>query len=184
MKTLADKSVLLIDDDTRMLRALERVLADEGADVTATGWAGDAVEVLVDRRQTFDLVITDLRMPFVTGLTVVYAVHTLYPALPVIVLTAFGRAEVKAECLRQGAVALLEKPLNTAELLAAVQRALSARRRQGEASAAAGARSNRLAIEITEPEMSRPGARPASRLRKDGGATVAVGVRKEPVHEY
>lgn len=183
MKTLADKSVLLIDDDTRMLRALERVLADEGADVTATGWAGDAVEVLVDRRQTFDLVITDLRMPFVTGLTVVYAVHTLYPALPVIVLTAFGRAEVKAECLRQGAVALLEKPLDTAELLAAVQKALSARSCGSGLAESSGAWQNRFAIEITEPEMSRPGARPAS-CRRSADRAAAAGVRKEPVHEY
>ena len=58
-------------------------------------------------------------MPFVSGLTVVYAIHKIYPDLPIIVLTAFGSPDVKAECLRQGAAAFLEKPLNTAELLAA-----------------------------------------------------------------
>lgn len=126
MKTLGDKSVLIIDDDAGMLRALDRVLAGEGAAVTAASWAGDAVEILASREKKFDLVITDLRMPFVTGLTVVYAVHKIYPRLPVVVLTAFGSPDVKAECFRQGAAAFLEKPLNTSELLAAVQKVFAA----------------------------------------------------------
>ena len=68
-----------------------------------------------------DLVITDLRMPFLNGITVVYAIHQIFPALPVIVLTAFGSPDVRAECLVQGASAFLEKPLDTIQLLAAVE---------------------------------------------------------------
>jgi DNA-binding NtrC family response regulator len=128
MKQLRDKSVLIIDDDAGMLRALDKVLTGEGATVTRASWAGDAVEILTGRQKNFDLVITDLRMPFVTGLTVVYAVHKIYPQLPVVVLTAFGSPDVKAECFRQGAAAFLEKPLNTAELMAAVEKVFSARR--------------------------------------------------------
>ncbi len=122
MKIIRDKSVLIIDDDTGMLRALDKVLSGAGAVVTRAQNAGDAVEILTARKEKFDLVITDLRMPFVTGLTVVYAIHQIYPALPVIVLTAFGSADVKAECFRQGAAAFLEKPLDTSELLAAVEK--------------------------------------------------------------
>ena len=78
--------------------------------------------MLTRREKTVDLVITDLRMPFLSGLTLLYAIHEIFPALPVIVLTAFGSPDVKRECYREGAVALLEKPLNTTELLAAIQR--------------------------------------------------------------
>ena len=78
------------------------------------------MEILTGRKKRIDLVITDLRMPFVTGITVLYAIHEIFPALPVIVLTAFGSADVKAECLRQGAAAFLEKPLDTPQLLTAI----------------------------------------------------------------
>ena len=122
MKGILNKNILIADDDESMLRALNRVLTGEGAAVTATKWAGDAIEALMRREKNIDLVITDLRMPFVTGLTLVYSIRQIFPALPVIVLTAFGNAELKAECLRQGAAAFLEKPLDTSQLLAAIEK--------------------------------------------------------------
>ena len=49
-----------------------------------------------------------------------YAIREIFPALPVIVLTAYGHYDVEAECLRQGRQPFLEKPLDTAQLLAAI----------------------------------------------------------------
>jgi DNA-binding NtrC family response regulator len=120
MNNIRNKSILLIDDDARMLRALEKVLTGAGAVITCVNWAGDAIDILTKRQKRIDLVMTDLRMPFVTGLTVVYAIHEVFPDLPVIVLTALSSPEVKAECIREGAAAFLEKPLNTAQVLGVV----------------------------------------------------------------
>ena len=123
LKSLKNKTVLVVDDDSGMLRALDKVLSGEGADVTCAEWAGDAMEIMTGLQKKLDridLVITDLRMPFVTGLTLVYAIHKISPKLPVIVLTALGTPDIKEECLRQGAAAVLEKPLNTAQLLEAI----------------------------------------------------------------
>ncbi len=124
MNKLRDTTILLVDDEPLMLRALSKVLAGEGADVTATESARAAMDVLAARGKKFDLVITDLQMPFMTGVmtgvTVVYAIHELYPSLPVIVLTAYGTPNVKAQCLLHGARAFLEKPLDTRQLLAAI----------------------------------------------------------------
>ena len=125
MKGISNKSILVVDDDTAMLRALEKVLRGEGANVTCTEWAGDAIEILTRRLIPIDLVVTDLRMPFISGMTAVYAIHTVFPALPVIVLTAFGSPELKAECQKQGASAFLEKPLDTKQLLAAIEGVLA-----------------------------------------------------------
>ncbi len=122
MKNIHEKSVLLVDDDARMLRALKKVLTSEGAVITCAEWAGDAIDILKGRKKRIDLVITDLRMPFVSGMTAVYAIHKVFPELPIIVLTAFGSPDVKAECLRQGATAFLEKPLDTPQLLDVIQR--------------------------------------------------------------
>lgn len=126
MKRLQNKSILIVDDDVGMLRALDKVLTRAGAAVTTAQNAGDAVEILTRRQISYDMVITDLRMPFVTGLTVVYAIRKIFPHLPVIVLTAFGSPDVKVESLRQGAAAILEKPLDTVELLAAIEAAFDA----------------------------------------------------------
>jgi len=121
MKNLRDKSVLIVDDDARMLRALDKVLSSEGCAVTCASWVGDAIEILTEHKKPIHLVITDLRMPFVTGITGLYGIHKLLPDLPVIVLTAFGSPDVKAECLRQGAAAFLEKPLDASQLLDVIE---------------------------------------------------------------
>ena len=133
---IREKSILLIDDDARMLRALDRVLRAEGAIVTCTQWAGDAVDILTARRNRIDLVITDLRMPLFSGLTAVYAIHKVFPALPVIVLTAFGSPVVRAECLREGAAAFLEKPLESEQLLEVIRDVFHSRQTAAQATEA------------------------------------------------
>ncbi len=123
MNDLHDKSILIVDDDASMLCALDKVLTGEGAVVTCARCAEDAIKILTAAEKRIDLIITDLWMPFDagTGMTVIYVIHEILPALPVIVLTAFGSPDVKAECLRQGAATILEKPLDTPQLLAAIE---------------------------------------------------------------
>lgn len=177
---------MIIDDDAGMLRALEKVLIGEGASVTSASWAGDAVEILTKRDKNYDLVITDLRMPFVTGLTVVYAVHKIYPRLPVVVLTAFASPDVKAECYRQGAVAFLEKPLDSSDLLAAVEKIFS--RSDTRAGSVAPAKlgnnfncenergeseSNQLDARFSDPIRSNSGSGPRNRSgQQEKGASI------------
>lgn len=124
---IQDMGVLVVDDDERMLRALDKVLTNEGARVTCSSWAGSAIGILTERKTHVDLVIIDLSLPFISGLTAVYAIHSHYPKLPIVVLTAFGSPAVRAECFRQGAVAFLEKPLDTPALVDAIKDALSPR---------------------------------------------------------
>lgn len=126
-KDIYNKSILVVDDDESMRRALERVLTNEGATVTCSSWAGSAIGTLTERKTRVDLVIIDLNMPFISGLTAVIVIHDRCPKLPIIVLTAFGGPDVEAECLSQGAVAFLEKPLNSHVLINAVQKAFSLR---------------------------------------------------------
>jgi len=127
MTAIRDKSILIIDDDAAMLRALNKVLSDAGAMVTSARWAGEAVEYLSDHQRRFDLIITDLRMPIVSGTSLLGAVKVAFPKVPVIIITAFGNSELEAECLDKGAAAFLEKPLDTPTLLGAIERVLSPR---------------------------------------------------------
>ncbi len=104
-----------------MLRALDKVLTGEGALVSCSESAENMMEILTARQKAVDLLITDLRMPYVTGMTVLYVMREAFPGLPIMVLTAYGSPAVKAECLRQGASAILEKPLDTSQLLGAIE---------------------------------------------------------------
>ena len=120
IKNLANKSVLLVDDNARMLRELEKVLGGEGCKVTCASLLADAIDILLQKKTLMDLVITDLWRPTVTSLAGLHAIHNLFPDVPVIVLSTFGSSEVKAACLRLR-VPFLEKPLETWQLLSAVE---------------------------------------------------------------
>ena len=110
-----------------MLGALDELLGREGADVTCEVWAGDVLKILAEPEKQFDLVITDLSMPFISGLTALNAIRKFFPRLPIIVLTAFTDADIKNECLRQGASAFLEKPVESLRLLETIEKVLEPR---------------------------------------------------------
>jgi len=122
---LSGKSILIIDDDAALLRAMSKLLTGEGADVAGASWAGEAIDHLTAGLRRFDLIITDLRMPILDGETILGAVSVAMPHAKVIVVTAFGTPEVEEACLRRGAAAFLEKPVDAARLLAAVQEAFA-----------------------------------------------------------
>lgn len=124
---IVDKKILIVDDDEGMLRAIGKVLSGAGAKVAAEKNASGAIEFLIRREKNTDLVITDLRMPVVNGATLVYAMRLIFPGLPVVVLTAFGSPELRAECLRQGAADFLEKTMSAAQLLEAVDHVFTVR---------------------------------------------------------
>src|SRR5882724_8523367 len=124
MNELQDKSVLVIDDDPGMLRAISKVLAREGMQVTGVSDPSEVVTKLADSKKRFDLVITDLRMPMFSGRGVL-ALASVLPELPVIIITAFGGPDVEAQALRLGAFAVLEKPIAAAKLIEMVKRALA-----------------------------------------------------------
>ena len=124
MQNLRNKSVLVVDDDPGMLRAMMKVLAKEGMRVTGLS-DPTVVTTLAESEPRFDLVITDLRMPMFSGRGVLALAGAL-SKLPVIIITAFGGPQVEAQALQLGAFAFLEKPVAAAELVEVVKRAIEA----------------------------------------------------------
>src|SRR5437870_12091743 len=103
MDELHDKSVLVVDDDPGMLRAMSKVLAGEGMQVTGVSDPIAAVQKLADSEKRFHVVITDLRMPMFSGRGV-SALASALPELPGSFVTAFGGADVEAQAVRRAAV--------------------------------------------------------------------------------
>ena len=125
MAKFDNTSVLVIDDDVGMLRALNRVLSSEGCMVASASSAEEAVTFLGSGQQCFDLVITDLRMPVIDGRGILRGVKQAYPEVPVIIITAFGSPQAKTDSYQLGASAFLEKPVDTQRLLATIDRVLA-----------------------------------------------------------
>ena len=130
-RILRQKSVLVVDDDAAMLRALEKVLRQAGCLVTRAQSGDEVIAQLGNRAKRFDLIITDLCMPLANGGTILRAVKTVFPELPVMIITAYAGPNTKVEFLQQGAAAFLEKPLDAPKLLEEVARVLTAGKTKG-----------------------------------------------------
>ncbi len=125
-------SILVVDDEPAMRLLVTSVLKDEGHDVTAAASGEEALQLV--GKHHYHVVITDLRMPGMSGLQVLEAVRRDDPETAVILLTAFGTVEGAVEAMRKGAAHYLLKPLaNPDELRLAVRRVLEERRVADEA---------------------------------------------------
>jgi len=100
-------AVLIVDDDAVFRAALRRFIESEGYEVVAVGDAESGLERLEAR--TFDLVLTDLRMPGVDGIEFLRRIRGLDPEAVCIVITGFGSAEHSIEALEAGAFWFIEK---------------------------------------------------------------------------
>ena len=117
--------ILIADDDEVSCQLFAEALEAEGFRVDQVTSGGQALEAL--REDAHDLLVIDVRMPGMSGLDVTRAVHEKYPALPIIVMTAFGSIETAVEAIREGAFDFISKPMNLAELKKIVSRALAQR---------------------------------------------------------
>ncbi|MBU0508600.1 response regulator, partial [bacterium] len=101
-------SILLVDDDPLVLAGFREILSREGYDVTAVISGHEAIERL--ERQPYDVVLTDLLMPRVSGLDVLRCTREKHPECMVIVVTGYASVRSAVEALRLGAHDYLIKP--------------------------------------------------------------------------
>ncbi len=143
--------IFVVEDRDSLRRLMVHALEQEGYEVAAAANAGDGMGVLAG--ETFDLVLTDLKLPDGTGLEVLAASREHQAEVPVVVLTAFGTVQTAVEAMKLGAVDFLEKPLEIDELLELV-RSLIGDRAGPSARRSAGAPDRRI------PAFEPPGAPP------------------------
>jgi len=118
-------SVLLADDEETLRTNLAQVLSEEGYEVIACPDGSAALRAL--RNQRVDSVITDLRMPGITGMDLIDHVTKLAPEAPIIVITAFGEVETAVEAMKKGARDYICKPLIFDELIFKLKQLLAHR---------------------------------------------------------
>ncbi|HEU4343052.1 MAG TPA: sigma-54 dependent transcriptional regulator [Candidatus Binatia bacterium] len=107
-------SVLVIDDEPMTCKQLERLLAYNGYVVTTAGSAEDGLKKL--EKQAIDLVITDLRLPGISGVDLTKRMRELWPDIPVVVMTGYAEIATAVEVLKLGASDYLVKPFSAAAI--------------------------------------------------------------------
>jgi two-component system NtrC family response regulator len=118
--------ILVVDDEKNYLVVLDALLSEAGYEVMAAAGGARALAMLEDEEP--DLMVTDMRMPRMSGLELIAAVKERYPDLPVIVMTAYGTVENAVEAMKLGAVDYIMKPFENQELLLTIDKALKLRR--------------------------------------------------------
>ncbi len=115
--------ILVVDDDRGMKEFLQIMLEKDGHAVSCAGGGTEALNLC--RKNRFDLVLTDLKMPKVNGIDLLREIKTISPETAVILITAFASGETALAAMREGAFDYLEKDFDIDELKAVVRDALS-----------------------------------------------------------
>ena len=116
--------LLIIDDNKEILTALTDFLSKRKYDVVAASDGSDGLKLLETVKQGFDLVITDLVMPNISGVGLISIIKKKFPELPVIAITGWGE-HPEALATEAQANRVLEKPFDLSELDAVIRELLS-----------------------------------------------------------
>jgi len=130
--------ILIVDDERDVVLVIRRLLAGVGHEVCEASNGLAALRLF--QSQFFDLVITDLRMPAMDGMSFLQEAKKLDPLTPVVILTAFATPETAAAAMEGGAAIYLSKPFKANDLLDVVARLLGEGRLASPAPAFAAAR--------------------------------------------
>lgn len=116
------KTILIAEDEQVLRESLAELLTDEGYAVLQAGNGKEALDIVVER--AVDLVLTDVRMPEIDGLTLLARLKQIAPEMPVVLLTAYGSVDNAVAAMRCGASDYLLKPVQFDDLLVKLERAL------------------------------------------------------------
>ena len=112
---------LIVDDNQAFAENVAEILTDAGAEVTVVGAGAQAVEAA--RATRFDALVTDMRMPLMTGARLVHEIRAVDPGLPAIVVTAYTGEDDLIAARDEGLLAVLPKPVPIPRLIELLQNA-------------------------------------------------------------
>jgi DNA-binding NtrC family response regulator len=115
--------VLIVDDESLIRWSVAQMLIDDGYVVMEAGDGKQALAVLRDPPESVAVIMLDYRLPDTDGLKLLAAIRGLSPESRVVMMTAYGTAEVVAEAMRLGAVCVVNKPIDMQDVADIVSRA-------------------------------------------------------------
>lgn len=124
------ETVLIVDDEKNYLIILEALLSSEGYEIITEDSAINALRLI--KEENLDLIVTDMKMPRVSGMTLLEEAKKVDPDLPVIIMTAYGTIEMAVEAMKKRAYDYITKPFRNEELKITIKKALEFRRLKRE----------------------------------------------------
>ena len=125
-----EPSILVVDDEQSILETLRILLKNEGFDVTTAQGGKAGIEQL--RASPPDIILTDVKMPGVTGIDILQAAKEQDPETPVILMTAHTSLQTAIQAVNEGAFYYIQKPFSNDDMLAICRRAAEHRRLRAE----------------------------------------------------
>ncbi|MFO7727936.1 MAG: sigma-54 dependent transcriptional regulator [Desulfonatronovibrio sp.] len=125
-----NSQILVIDDEKNYLLILETILSEEGYGVTALNDPQMALDYLDESE--VDVIVTDMKMPGISGQDVLEHVRKNYPHIPVLIMTAYGSIDGAVEAMKCGAFDYISKPFSNNELLLSIKKAVMLSRSEQE----------------------------------------------------
>jgi DNA-binding NtrC family response regulator len=120
--TMAQK-ILIVDDEPDMLKLLSMILKEKTPyDITTTNNPLEALDLV--KKGSFDLVISDLKMPGLDGIELIDAVKKVDEDIPIIIITAYGTVESATEAIQKGGFDFITKPFRKEQILFTIDKAL------------------------------------------------------------
>ncbi len=114
--------ILVVDDEKNLLEFMKIMLEQEGFNVTTCPNGESAIELL--KGKIFDIVITDIKMPRVSGIDILKYIKSTSPETDVIMITAFASHETAVEAMKEGAYDYISKPFNNEQIKLVIRKAL------------------------------------------------------------
>ena len=118
-------TIIVVDDESNYLTVMETLLGEAGYEVLTAPSAIEALKIAA--AADLDLVLTDMKMPKMTGIELLDKLQQLQPDLPVIIMTAFGTVEKAVSAMKKGAFDYILKPFKNDEILVTIAKALEHR---------------------------------------------------------
>jgi len=121
------KTILIVDDEENMLHTVQFILESARYRVVTARNGEEALRQIRTRAQgagSFDLILSDIQMPGLTGLELIDALRDSGIRTPILVMTGYGSREIAEELRRKGCAEFLDKPFEEEELLERVRAAL------------------------------------------------------------
>ncbi|HMB69876.1 MAG TPA: response regulator, partial [bacterium] len=127
---MADEKILIVDDEEGLRKVLRIMLSKEGYEISVAGSGAEALE-LVDR-EPFHAVISDIKMPGMSGIELLKQIRARDPRLPVVMMTAYAALDTAIEAVNQGAFHYFVKQTSNEEIKLVLRRALEVSRLRSE----------------------------------------------------
>jgi DNA-binding NtrC family response regulator len=116
-------SILIVEDEPKMRRVLELQLTEEGFQARTAADAETGLQLL--GKEPFDVIVTDFKLPGMSGLEFLQAVKRVNADLPVVIMTAYGSVETAVDAMKAGASDYVLKPFSLAELVLVIRKELA-----------------------------------------------------------